>query len=92
MVQTALPYHQLMTPKWIEHHATITAPHALYPQYFEILPTTGVGRQRALQVQLVAPNILTSTDHRRRSRTGWSGHGLTTFLQAKMKTINTVSV
>ena len=51
-----------MTPKWIEHHATITAPHALYPQYFEILPTTGVGRQRALQVQLVAPNILTSAD------------------------------
>ena len=30
--------------------------------YFEILPTTGVGRQRALQVQLVAPNILTSAD------------------------------
>ena len=51
-----------MTPKWIHSNAVITGPHALYPQYFEILPTTGDHYQRALQVQLVAPNILTSTD------------------------------
>ena len=62
MVQTVLPYHQLMTPKWIEKHATITAPYALYPDHFDILPAIGVEHQRALQVQLVAPNILTSTD------------------------------
>ena len=51
-----------MTPKWIENNAVITGPHALYPQYFEILPTTGAPFQRALQFTLVAPNILTSTD------------------------------
>ena len=62
MVQTVLPYHRVMTPKWIHNNAVITGPHALYPQYLEILPTTGASHQRALQVQLVAPNILTSTD------------------------------
>ena len=51
-----------MTPKWIHNNAVITGPHALYPQYLEILGTTGALWQRALQVQLVAPNILTSTD------------------------------
>ena len=43
-------------------HATITAPYAFYPDHFDILPTTGVSHQRALQVPVVAPNILTSTD------------------------------
>ena len=62
MVQSVLPYHRVMTPKWIENNAVITGPHALYPQYFEILPTTGVNNQRALQIPLVTPNILTSTD------------------------------
>ena len=62
MVQTVLPYHRVMIPKWIHNNAVITGPHALYPQYLEILPTTGVSKQRALQIQLVAPNILTSTD------------------------------
>ena len=62
MVQTVLPYHHVMTPKWIHNNAVITGPHALYPQYLEILPTTGDLHQRALQVQLVPPNILTSTD------------------------------
>ena len=36
---------------------TITGPHVLHPQYFEISRTTGVDYQRALQVQLV-PGIL----------------------------------
>ena len=51
-----------MTPKWIHSNAVITGPHALNSQYFEILPTTGSNEQRALQIPLVAPNILTSTD------------------------------
>ena len=62
MVQTVLPYHRVMTPKWIHNNAVITGPHALYPQYIEILGTTGVLHQRAMQVQLMAPNILTITD------------------------------
>ena len=61
MVQSVLPYHRVMTPKWIHSNAVITTPHALYSEYFEILPTT-VHFQRALQIPLVAPNILTSTD------------------------------
>ena len=51
-----------MTPKWIHSNAVITGPHALYPQYFAILPTTGVIYQQALQIQIIVPNILTSTD------------------------------
>ena len=51
-----------MTPKWIHSNAVITGPHALNSQYFEILSTTGAPYQRALQIPLVAPNILTSTD------------------------------
>ena len=51
-----------MTPKWIHNNAVITGPHTLYSQYLEILPTTGDQHQRALQIQLVAPNILKSTD------------------------------
>ena len=62
MVQTVLPYHRVIIPKWIHNNAVITGPHALYPQYLEILPTTGYPHQRALQIQLVAPNILTRTD------------------------------
>ena len=63
VVQSVLPYHRVMTPKWIHSNAVITGPHALNHQYFEILPiTTGGPFQRALQIPLVAPNILTSTD------------------------------
>ena len=51
-----------MTPKWIHNNAVITGPHALHSRYFEILAVTGGHNQRALQVQLVAPNILASTD------------------------------
>ena len=51
-----------MSPKWILKNAVITGPYALYPQYFDILPITGNAYQLALQVQLVAPNTLTSTD------------------------------
>jgi len=51
-----------MTPKWIHNNAVINGPHALYSQYLEILSTTGAGYQRAVQLQLIAPNILKSTD------------------------------
>ena len=63
MVQTLLPYHRVMSPKWIHNNAVITVPFALYPQYFEILPTTGDNYQRALQVQLIAPDLLKSNDN-----------------------------
>ena len=50
-----------MTPSWLHrHYSTINGPHSLNPQYLEFLPST-VARQQILQVQLVAPNVLTST-------------------------------
>jgi len=51
-----------MTPIWIHNNAVINEPHALYSKYLEILSTTGENFQRALQLQLIAPNILKSTD------------------------------
>ena len=60
MLQTALPYHQMMSPKWLEKNAELIAPHTVYPQYLEILPVTD-SYERALRVKLLSPNILTST-------------------------------
>ena len=51
-----------MTPSYLQRHATISGPYTLTPQYLEISPTTGDIFQRALKIQLVAPDILTSTD------------------------------
>ena len=51
----------MMTPKWLEKNAEFTAPHTIYPDYLEILPVVN-NYERALQVQIVAPNILNSTD------------------------------
>jgi len=51
-----------MTPKWIHNNAVINGPYAFYSQYLEILGTTGAGYQPAVQHQLIAPNILKSTD------------------------------
>ena len=62
VIQSILPYHRVMTPKWIEKNANISGSHALYPQYLEISSTSDAHQQRALQIPLVAPNILTSTD------------------------------
>ena len=61
-VDTTLPYHRIMTPSYLQCHATIFGPYILTPQYLEISPTTGDIFQRALKIQLVAPDILTSTD------------------------------
>ena len=62
MTETVLPYSQLMTPQWISKHSTITGPHAVYHQYLEILPTTGPEDIHALQVQLISPDILETTN------------------------------
>ena len=62
MVQTILPYRQLMTPRWIQNHGTIFGPHNVQSTYLEILPTNGVGWQHGLQLQLVLPGILSRTD------------------------------
>ena len=51
----------MMSPKWLEKNAELIAPHTIYPQYLEILPVA-TNYERALRVQLVAPNILKSTD------------------------------
>ena len=60
MIDTVLPYHQLMIPSWLYNNSNITGPHSLNPQLLEFLHSN-VARQRILQVQLVAPNVLTST-------------------------------
>ena len=62
MVQTILPYRQLMTPKWIHKYSTIFGPHNVESTYLEILPTSGVDWQHGLQQQLVPPGVLSSTD------------------------------
>ena len=49
-----------MTPSWLSNHSTIIGQHSHNPQYLEILSATA-HFQRRLQVQLVPPNILTST-------------------------------
>ena len=54
-----LPYHQLMTPQWIQEHATISGPYQVFPHYFEILNTIGAWY---LQVQLVPPGVLKAND------------------------------
>ena len=50
-----------MTPSWLSNHSTIIGSHSLNPQYLEILSATVDLFQLRLQVQLVPPNILTST-------------------------------
>ena len=50
-----------MTPSWLKEHSTITGLYSLNPQYLQLLSSTADYQQR-LQVQLVAPHILTATD------------------------------
>ena len=59
-MRTALPYRQMMSPKWLEKNAEFTAPHTVHTEYLEILPVK-VSYERALRVKLLSPNILTST-------------------------------
>jgi len=51
-----------MTPSWIHNHGTIFGPHNVQSTYLEILPTSGVTWQHGLQLQLVPPHVLSSTD------------------------------
>ncbi|XP_065892589.1 uncharacterized protein [Dysidea avara] len=55
-----LPYHQLMTPKWLAKHATIHGSYTYKPNYLEIL--AGISNQHVLQVKLVPSGVLTNDD------------------------------
>ena len=55
-----LPYHEVMTPKWLSEHATIHGSYTYKPNYLEIL--AGSANQHVLQVQLVPPGVLTNDD------------------------------
>ena len=65
-MQTVLPYRRIMTPCYIQKHATISGSYLRTPQYFEICSTTyeagALDFQRVLKIQLIAPGILTGTD------------------------------
>lgn len=60
--ETIVPSDQLMSPKYIAANAVITGKFTLAPTYFEISPATGPKFQRALQVQIVPPNLLQPDD------------------------------
>ena len=65
VIKDVLPYQQLMSPRWLHKHSIITGNYTLYPHYLEINPTTVLKqpkRQQAIQVKLVAPDILRSMD------------------------------
>ena len=55
-----------MTPKWLNVYASITGKYSLYPQYLELDPTTVLRQQKlqqAIEVKLVPPHTLKSTDN-----------------------------
>ena len=60
LIKSVIPYHQLMTPKWLAKHATIHGSYTYKPNYLEIL--AGTDLQHVLQVQLVPPGVLTNDD------------------------------
>jgi len=49
-----------MTPDWLCKHSTITKPFTVYSEYLEIFPGTTL--EQLIQTELIAPNILTTTD------------------------------
>ena len=49
-----------MTSSWITKHTIVTTPYTLHSQYIEF--PSGIEYQRMIQLQLVRPNVLTSTD------------------------------
>jgi len=49
-----------MIPDWLCKHSTITKPFTVYPKYLEIF--AGTANERLIQTELIAPNILTTTD------------------------------
>ena len=50
-----------MTPYWLYKHATITKPFTVQPKYLEILSGKAYN-ERLIQAELIAPNILSTTD------------------------------
>ena len=65
-VKIIMPYHQLMSPTWLQRYSNITGNFTLHSQYLELGHTTVLGQrnfyQQALQVRLVAPGILKKND------------------------------
>ena len=49
-----------MTSDWLYKHSSITKLFTVYPKYLEI--SSGTSDERLIQVELIAPNILTATD------------------------------
>jgi len=46
----------------IQNHSVVNGPHVFHPHYVDILHTKGAELQWTLQVQLVPPCILASSD------------------------------
>jgi len=49
-----------MTPDWLYKYSTITKSFIANPKYLEVLP--GKDYERLIQTELIAPNIVTTTD------------------------------
>ena len=49
-----------MTPYWLYKYSTVTRPFTAHLEYLEI--QSGTTRERLIQTELIAPNILTATD------------------------------
>ena len=50
-----------MTPEWLYKYSTVTKPFTVYPEYLEI-PAGKISHERLIQAELIAPDILTTTD------------------------------
>ena len=62
VIETTMPFNQLMTPYYIDKHAAKVGPTSMAPGYFVIDPSTGAKYQRALRIPLIPPNVLKTTD------------------------------
>ena len=51
-----------MTPDWLYKYSTVTKPFTVQPKYLEILAGKNL-YERLIQAELIAPNILTTTDN-----------------------------
>ena len=60
-MNSALPYHQLMSPDWIDSNTNINGPHTFFPKYLEIKPTSP-SSNRALNINVLPPGVLSSKD------------------------------
>ena len=59
-----LPYYELMIPDWLYKHSipSLYKPFTAYPKYLEFL-SGGRLDEHLIQVELIAPNILTAPDN-----------------------------